>query len=358
MLFFLAGLFPLAAFAGPTVKLPLVQGYFNGNEVYYLQTEASDQGVATGQQVHYVPKLKNVLQAPSVSYDDIYVATNSTLNPTQANVIPSMPMPLGPNNASLAYSPLWQVSTYAWGTGKTQRLLKSEVDVLAAQTAGDITITKQQIIVNCPVVFASSNNATFNQFVTLPLTSGFFNGQEVLYISTDASDKGAAIANNNSHTVPALANAIGAPTSAIDDIYVAGNSTLSQVNIIPSVPTPFGPTNADPAYSPLWQVNVYNWVAGKTQRILKSEAEVLAAVTAGDITISKTNIIVNCQVIQLVGGGTLPNAVVTTGTTPPTASNNNSGGCSINPNAKFDPLLLLMAGISGLYLLRRRTTKS
>ena len=345
---------PLTALAGPTVKLPLVKGFVDGHEVYYIQTEASDAGVAAGQQVHFVSKLANVLKAPLVSFDDIYVATNSTLS--QPNILPSIPTPVGPTNTSAAYSPLWQVSAYTWVTGKTQRILKSEAEVLAAQTAGDITIAKPGIIVNCPVIFSSSLNASFDNFVTLPLTSGFFNGQEVLYISTEASDAGAAAGNNNSTFVPALANALGAPISAVDDIYVSPNSKVSQVNILPSVPTPFGPSNADPAYSPLWQVSVYNWVAGKTERVLKSEAEVLAAVAAGEITITKTNIIVNCQVIHLTGGGTLPNAVVTTSTTAAPASSG-SGGCTIQPNAKFDPLLLLMVAFSGLYFVRRRVAK-
>jgi len=42
-------------------------------------------------------------------------------------------------------------------------------------------------------------------------------------------------------------------------------------------------------------------------RVLKSEEEVLAAEEAGQVSIEKTNLIVNCPVVFSAEGGTLPN---------------------------------------------------
>lgn len=294
---------PLAAMAGSTVDMPLVRGFANGQPVYYIQTEASDAGVAAGQGVHFVPKLANVLSASNSAVDDIYVVTNFT----QPNILASTPSPVGPLNTNGEYSPLWQVNLVTWNAGATPKTLKSEAEVLAAQDAGYVTLAKPGIVVNCPVLFASAHNASFDDEVRLPLVEGLFNGGKVFYISTEASDAGVA-AHDNSTFVAKLANALGASARAIDDIYVVTNFT--QPNILPSIPTPFGPGNRDPEYSPLWEVNLITWAAGKTPYQLGSEADVLAAQAAGKITIAKPGVVVNCPVIFVPEVGILPNVKV------------------------------------------------
>jgi 6-phosphogluconolactonase (cycloisomerase 2 family) len=114
---------------------------------YYIQTEASDPDVAKAQGVNYVPKLANAI-SDGVT-DDIYVVTNFK----QANVIPSAPIPAGPSNTDPDYTPLWQVNTVTWNQGTTPHTLRSEEEVLAAEAAGQVTITKTNIVVNCPVIF-------------------------------------------------------------------------------------------------------------------------------------------------------------------------------------------------------------
>lgn len=130
-----------------TVELPLVHCWYNGQVAYYIQTEASDQQVAESQGVHFVPRLVNAIDAGAV--DDIFVVTNFT----QGNVIPSAPIPAGPGNMDPEYTPLWQVSTVTWNQGEKPHLLKSEQEVLAAETAGKVTIAQTRIVVNCPVIF-------------------------------------------------------------------------------------------------------------------------------------------------------------------------------------------------------------
>jgi hypothetical protein len=145
----------VAAFAGDSghkktvaiVELPLVQCWYNGQVAYYIQTEASDQQVAQDQGVNFVPRLVDTITAGAV--DDIFVVTNFT----QGNVIPSAPIPAGPDNMDPEYTPLWQVSTVTWNQGTTPHLLRSEQEVLDAEEAGDVTIVQTNIVVNCPVIF-------------------------------------------------------------------------------------------------------------------------------------------------------------------------------------------------------------
>ena len=150
------------------------------------------------------------------------------------------------------------------------------------------------------------NNPTLNLkgTATLPIIFCWFKGQPALYIQTDASDPTVAL-QQGVNNVPILSNAINANPGAVDDIYVVTN--YKQGNVIPSAPIPAGPANANPNYSPLWQVSTVTWKAGATTpHTLKSEEEVLAAARAGFVTLTKTNIVVNCPVVFTPSGGQLP----------------------------------------------------
>ena len=134
--------------AKPIIELPDVAGFFDGQQVDYIQTEASDPTIAAQQHVNYVPALANVLDAPNPAVDDIYVFTNFT----QHNIIASVPTPAGPGNTDPNYSPLWQVSTVTWADPSKAYTLRSEAEVRAAEAARLLTVTKTHIVVNCPVI--------------------------------------------------------------------------------------------------------------------------------------------------------------------------------------------------------------
>lgn len=131
----------------PAVQLPLVQCWYNGQVAYYIQTDASDPGVAAQQDVNHASTIANAANTNAV--DDIYTVTNFK----QGNVIPSAPIPAGPGNTNTDYSPLWQVSTVTWNQGKTPHTLTSEEEILTAKTAGLVTVVKTNIVVNCPVIY-------------------------------------------------------------------------------------------------------------------------------------------------------------------------------------------------------------
>lgn len=146
--------------------------------------------------------------------------------------------------------------------------------------------------------------------VSLPMNICWYKGKKNLYIITDTSDKGLA-GQMGVNYVPGLANAVNAPQPVLDDIYAVTNSTSKdQYNIVPSQPTPVGPNNADPAYSPLWQLTLVTWKDGVTQKTLKSEEEVKGAASKGLVTLNKTLIVINCPILYTDAGGLLPNAVI------------------------------------------------
>ncbi|HSB57959.1 MAG TPA: hypothetical protein VLD38_09160 [Nitrosopumilaceae archaeon] len=138
---------------------------------------------------------------------------------------------------------------------------------------------------------------------TLPLTKGFVNGYEVFYISTEASDKDLAdnltkLTGSRVVYAPSLQRS---PPQSLANIYafkngIAGTGPLGfQPNVADSQP-------GDAKYSPLWKVNVVEWKSGTTPKVLKSEADILAAIKNGRLAITPTNLVVNCPFVQWHGG--------------------------------------------------------
>ncbi len=133
-----------------TVTFPIVFCWYKGLPALYIQTDASNPAVAEQQKVNLVPRLANAIHAPNGgAVDDIYLITNFK----QGNVIPSAPIPAGPKNTNATYTPLWQVTKVTWKSGTAPRILKSEEEVLGARDDGEVTLTKTNIVLNCPVIY-------------------------------------------------------------------------------------------------------------------------------------------------------------------------------------------------------------
>lgn len=290
--------------------LPVAVGWFNGQPCLYISTDASDPDVAAAFNANYAPAIANATSPAA-----IYAVTNFA----QGNIVPSAPQPAGSGNTSQAYSPLWQVNTVTWNAGVTPQILRSEQDVLAMQRAGSVTVTKTNMVVNCSIVWTPQGGAlpgttvslmsgakagSTEAMATMPVIVGWFNGQHVLYISPEASDPAAGGPQANFSTLLGRS----ANTSAVVPIYAVTN--FKQGNIIPTAPIPTGPKSTSLGYSPLWQVNTVTWKSGVTPDVLKSGDDVQSALAGGKVTVTKTNIVVNCPVIYSPLGGSLPGVAI------------------------------------------------
>lgn len=136
------------------VLMPLQQGWFEGEVVFYLTTDVSDAEVAAKHRANFAPRLAEALprephrpgQASSV--DKVYAMTNFE----QGSVFASAPLPMGPQNRDRAYSPLWRMITVSWAAGHTPRRLVSEEQVLAAAESGAVRLQATNVVLNCPIV--------------------------------------------------------------------------------------------------------------------------------------------------------------------------------------------------------------
>ncbi len=149
--------------------------------------------------------------------------------------------------------------------------------------------------------------------VQLPVLTGWFEGETVLYVTTDVSHadvaaaKGANFAPRLAHALPGGAPQPGRPSS-VDTVYSVTN--FPQPSIFASAPRPVGPSSADVAYSPLWRMVKVTWQPGRAPRELRAEEAVLDAAEKGEVVLEPTPVVLNCPIVQRAGQGALPGVVL------------------------------------------------
>jgi hypothetical protein len=141
--------------------------------------------------------------------------------------------------------------------------------------------------------------------VVIPLMSGLYDGKPVSFITTEVSDK--AMKDQMGNFTGSPVNYAPNLTKAqnIGDLWIFKNGVKGaglmgfQVTVFNSIP-------GDPAYTPLWRVNLAEWKTttgtnATTPTILGSDDIIGDAVKKGQITVTPTNVVVNCPIVQWGG---------------------------------------------------------
>jgi hypothetical protein len=136
-----------------------------------------------------------------------------------------------------------------------------------------------------------------------PVDKGYAEGKEIYFIHTEVSnadlaEKMAAGMESPVFYVPSLANV---PMEAQANVYVFTNGVkgASMSGLQPSV---FDNPPGTEGYSPLRHLNAVTWADESKARELKSAAEVLAAVKAGELTIKHPGVVINMPFAVWDGG--------------------------------------------------------
>lgn len=147
----------------------------------------------------------------------------------------------------------------------------------------------------------SMDNLTSSN-VSIPVSTGFIDGKIANFIATDASTQEVASSVSNTtgfkvNYAPSLANT---SESARQQGFVflngfsgeEGGPLGSQLSVATAVP-------GDPDYSPLFEINYVHWNTNNTSdiRILKSADEIFDAQQNGELTITKSNVVINSPAI-------------------------------------------------------------
>ncbi len=138
---------------GPArAELPAGKAYAEGQEIYFVHTEASDPDVAEKltnmmkSPVMHVPSLANV---PAEALANVYVFTNGVTGSGPFGFQPDVfDNPPGADG----YTPLRRLNLVAWVDPAKARELKSAAEVLAVQTAGEVSLEQPGVVINMPFV--------------------------------------------------------------------------------------------------------------------------------------------------------------------------------------------------------------
>lgn len=153
--------------------------------------------------------------------------------------------------------------------------------------------------------------------VLMPLKQGWFEGKEVFYVTTDASDAAAA-KDLGANFSPRLAYALPSasidrasnkPPSSVDKVYAFPN--FAQNNVFASAPKPMGYQSTESAYTPIWLMMTVTWKAGVSPRAMTSEEAVLDAAEKGLVLVASTGVVVNCPIVHRGADGGLPGVTMT-----------------------------------------------
>ncbi len=137
-----------------------------------------------------------------------------------------------------------------------------------------------------------------------PAVAGFYEGGDLLFIHTEASDADVASMLTDMMGGPAVVvvpELAGAPDELVARVYVFTNGVEGmgpfgfQPDIFDSVP-------GDDTYRPLRRVSLVKWLEDGSPRELRSLGELQAAEGAGEIAIQESGIVVNMPILVWPGG--------------------------------------------------------
>jgi hypothetical protein len=309
--------------ANVPATIPMHQGYYNGEDVYYIITDSSDPTHADiitknqGWQVELAPLLKN---APEEALSKTYMFTNGVegdgVHGYQGEVFTSTP------EQTDVYSALTSHVHVTWNEGVTSRVLDSDAMIMEAAENKEITLTEVEVVLNMPQIVWPGGQMMVKE-TTLTDTTPYGGGQvldidteemnvtfiahrgwgpdgrTIYYIVTDATPSGPA----------GMMGVVSAPTSA----SLIANSAAVDLYQFKNGMTGTGPLGFQPGiaagapgdanYSPMWRIFMIGWDNPENAQLLETIDDVNAYKKAGliDIGIARpmdSDHIVNCPFID------------------------------------------------------------
>lgn len=164
----------------------------------------------------------------------------------------------------------------------------------------NITVTNVTTTTAQQPMSATAN--TTPTLISLPVSKGYVNGEIANFIATDASTRDivSSVSNTTGFEVnyaPLIANTseLSRQQGFVFVNGIKGEGPLgSQLSIASATPE-------DEGYSPLFEINYVKWNNNATEniRILKSVEEITQAQRNGEMTVTKTNIVINSPAVTI-----------------------------------------------------------
>ena len=304
--------------------IPMHQGFYNGEDVFYIITDSSDPTHAEiitanqGWQVELAPLLKN---APEEALSKVYLFTNGIegdgIHGYQDQVFTSTPAQAD------VYSALTSHVHVMWNDSASPRVLDSEAMVMEAAENNEITLTEIDVVLNMPQIIWPEGQMMVKEDKTLTDVTPYGGGQvldidteemnvtfiahrgwgpdgrTIYYIVTDATPSGPA----------GMMGVVSSPTSA----SLIANSAAVDLYQFKNGLTGTGPLGFQPGiaagspgdanYSPMWRIFMIGWDNPDDAQLLETIDDMNAYNEAGLINIGiarpmDSDHIVNCPFID------------------------------------------------------------
>ena len=261
------------------VKFRLNEGRHNGEAVYFIRTDASDQTYADENGLVFVPLLN---QGRDVA-KPLYLFPNEDLPPV-----------LGSAPSDPDYISLFQIIEVEISDPRAET--DSAAGVETAVADGRAELTETGVFVNFPVVKWAGGSLAVDDELTATLGKGqlvepidtavmsvsfklhqCFPGSR--YILTDTSSEGMAPMMSVPASTPAQALMESGGT---DEIWVFANG-IPGSGVMGFQPAIFDNKAGQAAWSPFWNHFTLGWVDESQARVLRSSAEIRELLEAGEL---------------------------------------------------------------------------
>jgi hypothetical protein len=299
------------------IDIPMMKGYQNGQEIFFIATDASDNQTAAAitNQTDFKVNVSPVLsKAPESALNQAYGFTNGIPGDGpfgfQLPVVATKPGDQG-------FSPLWKLNLVEWNQNTTPKELKSAQEIMAAQQNGSLTIKKTDVVVNHPVIKWDGGSLkikadkivnddtpyvggqvlsvdTTNMIVTMVAHRGWGpDGKTVYYIVTDATPKMPADMMGVAY-VPSDEKLASTPVAVDLFQFMNGINGSGPMGFQAGI----GAANeGDVNYSPMWRISFIEWKDPSEARVLETVNDITAMAQAGMISITPAmngTHVVNC----------------------------------------------------------------
>jgi len=311
--------------ANVPATIPLHQGWYSGESVYFIITDSSEQKhadtitKAQGWKVELAPLLA---KAPKEALSTTYMFTNGVegkgVHGFQGEVFTSTPAQAD------KYSALTAHVHVTWNDGKTPTVLKSESDIKQAEKAGKVTLTPVEVVINMPQIKwpggqmkvkedkKLTDETAYGDAQVLDINTekmtvtfvahrgwGGVEGKTIYYIVTDATPSDPAAMMGVTNT-PGNAKLI-ANAAAVDLFQfmngIKGTGPMGfQAGIGASAP-------GDSNYSPMWRIFMIGWKDPSSAQLLETRGDIDFYQKEGKIDVGlarpmDSDHIVNCPFID------------------------------------------------------------
>jgi len=310
--------------ANVPAEIPLHQGYYNSESVYFIITDSSDSEYAeiiTEQQGWKVELAPPLARTPQAALSTTYIFTNGVQGDGvigfQGEVFTSTPA------QPEVYSALTSNIQVTWNDGQRPVVLDSEEAILSAEAQGKISLNEIEAVLNMPQIIWPEGQMLVKEDKTLTdempygggqvldidleeMTVTFIahrgwgpDGRTIYYIVTDATPSGPA---NMMGVTSAPTSASLMVSSAAVDLFqfkngITGSGPLGfQAGIAASAP-------GDANYSPMWRISGITWENPDDASLLETMKDISAFQKAGLVSTSllrpmDSDHIVNCPFID------------------------------------------------------------